>query len=302
MNRITVAQLEAFFWTASLGSVDRAARHLNLSQPSISLRLKALEQATGTMLFDRVGRGLTPSLDGQALLPRARRVLETVDDIGRQGVRAKIGGRVRIGMAEGFALVCLSPILERLHAIHPDLVPELLIGTSTALEPELREHRLDLAFLVNPGAPEDFTLVPLGTQETSWMAPAQWRLPEVVKPRDLAHLQVVSNQPTSIGYRQILSWFASAGLTPTRLVTCSSVSMLAHLVASGSGVSILPCKLAEVGGLAEGLVIRKSVPAVEDVPIFASYHVDRLTPAIRVIIEIVHGVLSGIDYLHYGAA
>ena len=57
MSRITIAQLEAFYWTATLGSVDSAARRLNLSQPTISLRLKALERVSGRKLFDRVGRG-----------------------------------------------------------------------------------------------------------------------------------------------------------------------------------------------------------------------------------------------------
>lgn len=302
MNRITIAQLEAFFWVASLGSVDKAARQLSLSQPTVSLRLKGLEEAVGARLFDRIGRGLKPSLEGQALLPRARRVLETVEDIGRHAAPGPVGGRVRVGLAEGFALVCLGPVLERLQALHPDLKPELVIATSAALEPELRAHRLDLGFLVNPGAPEDFTLIPLGTQETTWMGPRQWQLPDVVRPRDLAHLPVLSNQPGSIGYRQVQSWFASAGITPTRLITCSSVAMLAHLVASGAGVSIMPKKLAEVGGLAEGLAVLRAFPAVEDVPIFATYHVDRQTPAITAVIDVFHRVLSGMDYLRGDAA
>ncbi len=56
--RITLAQLEAFFWVARLGSVHMAARQLNLAQPTVSLRLRDLEARLGTALFERAGRGL----------------------------------------------------------------------------------------------------------------------------------------------------------------------------------------------------------------------------------------------------
>jgi DNA-binding transcriptional LysR family regulator len=43
--RFTIAQLEAFFWTARLGSLSKAASYLHMSQPTISLRLRDLEVA-----------------------------------------------------------------------------------------------------------------------------------------------------------------------------------------------------------------------------------------------------------------
>lgn len=297
MDRITIAQLEAFFWTATLGSVDQAAQHLNLSQPSVSLRIKALDEAVGAPVFERMGRGLKLSLNGQALLPRARRVLDTVRDMYAPPSDVGVSGSVRIGVAEGFALVCLPQVLQHLHERFADLRPEFMVGTSAMVEPELQHHRLDLAFLVNPEATPGFTLVPLGAQETGWIAATGLDLPEVVRPRDLVHMPIASNQANSIGHRQVRSWFASAGLTPTRVDTCSSVAMLAHLVATGTALSILPSKLAETRLLAGKVRLLRSSPAIDNVPIFAVFHSERRTHAVMPVIETVREVLSGMDYL-----
>jgi DNA-binding transcriptional LysR family regulator len=299
MSRVTLAQLEAFFWTATLGTVERAARHLHLAQPSISLRIKTLEEVLGAEVFERMGRGLKLSLDGQALLPHARRVLDTISDIEAPHADYGISGTIRIGMAEGFALVCLPQVLQRLHERFPDLRPEFTIATSASIEPELQHHRLDLAFLVNPVATPGFTLIPLGMQETGWMAAASLDLPEIVRPRDVVHMPVATNQPGTIGYRQVQTFFASAGLTPTRLDTCSSVAMLVHLVANATAIAILPSKLADHSLLAGKVRMLRTSPGVDNVPIFAIFHAERRAHAVMPVIETVSEVLAGMDYLRH---
>lgn len=59
--RITLAQLEALFWIARLGSVQQAARQLNLAQPTVSLRLRDLALGVGKPLFERAKRSLPRS-------------------------------------------------------------------------------------------------------------------------------------------------------------------------------------------------------------------------------------------------
>ena len=68
--------LRAFVETADAGSLSRAARHLSLSQPSLTGQIQRLEAHLGTPLFDRHGRGVTLTEAGRALYPRARRILD----------------------------------------------------------------------------------------------------------------------------------------------------------------------------------------------------------------------------------
>lgn len=300
MNRLTIAQFEAFFWAATLNSVEGAARRLNLSQPTISLRLKALEGEIGAKLFERVGRGIRLSLAGHALIDDVRGVLDGVERIAGHRPGTKVGGTIRVGFAEGFAVICLSPILKRVHALYPDLTPEVMVSTTSFVEPDLHAHKLDLAILVNPADHEDFTLVPLGAQETAWIAATSFNLPQTVTPHDLVGLPIISNPSGSINYRQVRGWFASAGLTPRRLDICNSVAMLAHLVTTGVAIGIYPSKMAEEDVRQGRVRLLRTSPPVADTPIFAKFPTSAQDANVRAFVNTVRQVLSEMDYLKGG--
>ncbi|HEY6631735.1 MAG TPA: LysR family transcriptional regulator [Rhizobiaceae bacterium] len=297
MSRLTLAQLEAFYWTATLGSVDKAAGRLNLSQPSVSLRLKAMEEHIGASLFDRVGRGIRLTVSGHSLLGEVQGVLSSVEKIAGRFGAAVVRGTIRVGFAEGFAMICLSPILKAVHAQYPDLHPEVVVSTTASVEPDLHAHKLDLAFLVEPVEHDGFTLVPLGAQETAWIAASSWDLPQVVTPHDLVGLPVISNPVGSINHRQIVGWFGSAGLMPARIDVCNSVAMLAHLVATGVAIGVYPNKMAE-NDIRRGVVrILKTTPPIADTPIFAKFRTNEDSNNIRAFLDTARQVLSGMDYL-----
>ncbi len=297
MSRISLAQIEAFYWTATLGSVEKAARKLNLSQPSISLRLKAMEDHVGTPLFERVGRGIRPSPNGHSLLGEAQSILEAVQRISSRFRVADVRGTIRVGFAEGFAVICLAPILKAVHDLYPDLHPEVVVSTTASVEPDLHEHKLDLGFLVEPVDHDGFTLVPLGSQETAWIAASSWDLPPVVTPHDLVGHPIISNPVGSINYRQVVGWFGSAGLVPTRVDICNSVSMLAHLVSNGVAIGVYPNKMADNEVLQGRVRILTTVPPIADTPIFAKFRTNEDSNNIRAFLNTARQVLSGMDYL-----
>ena len=74
-------QLRAFCYAAKTGSISRAADHLYLSQPSVSLQIQALERELNTMLFERRGPKIRLTPDGQALLEIAQPMVEGIDSL-----------------------------------------------------------------------------------------------------------------------------------------------------------------------------------------------------------------------------
>ena len=296
MSRITLQQIEAFYWTATLGSVQKAADRLSLSQPAVSLRLREFETSIGAPLFERSGRRRAPTQGPPELLRNARAVLDAVESLGDVAT-ARIGGVVKVGFAEGFALACVPRIIERLHLGYPDLHPELTVATSSSVEAPLHDGLLDLAYLVEPTEFEGFTYVYLGLQPTSWVAARGFELAGPLTPGMLARVRVVSNQPGTIGYRQVVRWFASEGLKPSHLDICSSVAIQAKLIEAGTGIGILPTRMVESQIASGQLKVLESFPPVQPVAIFLVYRAESLNPAARAMIECVNETLADMDYL-----
>lgn len=297
--RITLAQLSAFFWVARLGSVRAAAAQLHLAQPTVSLRLRDLRRAVGHALFERVGRGLRITPEGRLVLGRAAAVLGEVariqEDLGAASGPAR--GVVRIGTQETFALACLAELLRALSERYPGLEPELVVSTSEELERAVAERRLDLAFVSNPTGDPRLDIVPLGVQDAAWAAPPGWGLPDALRPSDLRTLPVLSTPHPSPMHRQILGWFHTAGLEPLRLGLCSSVTVIAHLVASGAAASFLPRKMIEAEIARGRIEVFAARPEVERSRVAAVYPAAERGPATGAVLRCALDVLAAIDFL-----
>ena len=295
--RFTIAQLEAFFWTAQLGSLSKAASHLHMAQPTISLRLRDLERALDVTLFQKNGRGLALTAEGIALLPRAGALLEEADRIRLQTDPAAISGSIRVGFAEGFAVTCLPKLLEIVRQDYPLLKPEFVVSISYELERELNDRHLDLAVLVNPTGRHGMRLLPLGVQDTAWVASVAWGLGPVVRPADLHRLPIVTNPPRSAMFRQIKDWFATAGLEPQRLDVCSSVAVIGHLVLSGAALGVLPAKMMEAEALVGRVHVLRPVPEINHGRVYASYADGALTGPVSAMLKSIQKALDSMDYL-----
>ncbi|TBW39449.1 LysR family transcriptional regulator [Siculibacillus lacustris] len=295
--RVTLAQLEAFFWTVQLGSAGRAAQHLAISQPTMSLRLKDLAEAVGCELFERNGRGLRVTADGRALLPRVEAIMAELRQISGRDPHLDVAGAVRIGLAEGFAVTCLSPLLTALQEDYPTMQPEWVVSTSTTLESALMRDALDLAVLLNPVGDDRMRLTPLGAQPTSWVAPATWAFGRAVTPKDLQDLPVISNPQPSAMHRQITGWFATAGLEPARLSLCTSVAVIAELVAGGIGAGLLPVRMVERHVAAGTMQYLVTNPTVLNGRLYVGVRTGVDDPKTRAVARTIGRVLQSIDYL-----
>ncbi|MFC7396500.1 LysR family transcriptional regulator [Chelatococcus sp. GCM10030263] len=296
--RPTIAELEAFVWTARLGSVQAAARQLFLAQPTVSLRLKSLQDELGVRVFKRAGTVLRLTVDGELLFVHA---LTIIDELGRLrervGSAGEIHGTVRVGLPETFAVACLPLILKDLAARYPLLRLELSVATSSHLEDELREHRLDLAFLVHPTGGAAIRLVRLGRQEAAWIAAPSLGLRPTIRPADLQDCQLLSNPPPSAMHRQVIDWFSAADVSPRRLDYCTGQMVIAHLVQEGVAAAFLPVKLMETA-LAAGQVVKlRSVPQFAHAWVCAAHRVGSATAEIEAVIAAVERVLEQIPFL-----
>ena len=252
--------LEAFYWVARLKGFHAAAAQLNVSQPSISYRVKELEQRLGRVLLVRGGQDVRLTAQGQALLAHAERIIGAAQAMQQEfSAGGAPTGPIRIGVNDAFAAVCLPHLLRRMAADHPAVEVAVVVDTSHALTSILDRGELDVAVVSTPPLLAGLRFERLGQQRVAWIGgPGEARAPA----EDLAWVtsaRVFVTPPPSNLDGLTNDWFRGVNLVPPRLSLCNSVSAIVGLVQAGSGVAILPVPLV-ASGLAAGSMRRLGLP------------------------------------------
>jgi len=142
-----LVELRHFLLIVDHGTFTEAARRAHLSQPALTASIRRLEDQLGARLLHRGPGGATPTAAGQALVPRARAALASVED-GRRAVAEVAGlhaGEVRLGAGATACTYLLPPELARFRRVHPGI--RFLLRETTADEAldALANGELDLA-------------------------------------------------------------------------------------------------------------------------------------------------------------
>ncbi|MBB3955256.1 LysR substrate-binding domain-containing protein [Novosphingobium sediminicola] len=161
---MTLEQLRIFVAVAQSLNMTRAAQELNLTQPSVSAAMAALEGRHGLRLFDRVGRSIELSEAGRAFLPEARGVLarareaaQALDDLA--GLRR---GSLRIAASQTVATYWLPARMARFAARHPGIALDLALGNTQESAEAVLAGEADLAFVEGEAQGDLLRVMPVG--------------------------------------------------------------------------------------------------------------------------------------------
>jgi DNA-binding transcriptional LysR family regulator len=139
--------LRYFVAVAEAGSVSLAARRLNGTQPALSRQIQDLEQDLGLRLFDRIGRKIVLTGDGEELLGRARRLLVDAEAFREraQALGGGEGGILRIGATPQFIEAALPEVLARYHRARPGVEVRVIEDGAGPLLSRVHQGELHLA-------------------------------------------------------------------------------------------------------------------------------------------------------------
>ncbi len=287
--RASLAQLEAFYWIARLGSFHAAARHLHLTQPTVSSRIAELEKLLDARLFtrDRQRAQLTPR--GRSMLDPVDRMLRLSDDISQQGAGNRtLRGLLRLGAVESVALLALTRLMPKLTADYPELKVALTLDVGSELSRKLNAGELDVAILTDPQVNDHVTVEPVGRITLDWMAGSQIKLPKrEIRPRDLQRQPIYTMPNPSTIYLSMAHWFGAADVEPEHVNSCNSLALLARLVVEGQGVAVLPTELMRSHIDSGAVRVLATRPEVKDGTMAVAYvgPVHRYRMLVRMIIK-----------------
>lgn len=293
MRRYSLAQIEALAAIAKLGSFQAAARHINVTQPTISLRVRELEEALGMKLFERDGRAAKINPDGMVALRYTEQVLTLLDEMeARLRTGDPLQGTLRVGSSETVAIAVLPEIISIFGDRYPGLKVELTVSNSYVLLAELEASRLDMAILADPGHPAHMHVEPLARTPVAWMGSKNKPLSSTfVDPRILAGSTILCMPTPSPLYEKMVSWWSREGGEQIKVSTCNSLAMLARLVASGVGVGVLPTCFLPLGGQQGEIVSYRQENPFDPMQICAAYPKATRSPGLEALVSIAKQVM-----------
>lgn len=270
---LTVKQIETFYWVAKLGTVQRAADKLHVTQSAASKRLQDVEAKSAARLFEGSGKKARLSAKGHEMLALCEVLL---DSIGRlqayQDADRHMTRVLHIGLTELVALTWFPAFLQQMHEVFPNVILQPHVDMSGPLQEQVIDGRLDLAILPALELPASVAHVALGSARFAWFCrPGEFDGRGTVPLRELGTVPVIEQAPISVITVLSSRAFESAGIDPERICGGNNAVVIGGLVAAGVGVSLLPVDLFRQkiqNGLMQAVMTDPPAPAVRYEAIF----------------------------------
>ncbi len=240
-----LASLHTFIAIAELGSFSLAGEKLHITQPAVSKRLSALEEQLNARLFDRLGREVRLTQAGEALLPRAYRIVNELADSKRalQNLSEKVSGRFSLATSHHIGLRRLPPILRSYTQKYPDVVLDIRFLDSEVAYNDVLHGRCELALItLSPQQVEPVKSICVWQDELVFVVAPEHPLsqqPDVTL-QDLCNWPAVFPGSQTFTSRIVLDLFAQNRLTPNIHMHTNYLETIKMMVSIGLAWSVLP--------------------------------------------------------------
>ena len=268
MNDLKLKDLRYLVELADTRHFGRAAERSFVSQPTLSAQLKKLEEYLGVQLIERAPKRVSLTPAGEAIVERARRILEASGEIVElaRGHRDPLAGRIKLALLPTIGPYLLPHVAAKLRKQLPRL--ELMLyeyQTDTMLE-KLHSGEIDVGILALPVPLDGLDSQVLYREPFMVAMPTGHKLAgkTSIRPEDLDHETLLLLEDGHCLRDQALAICSTTGVHEKQDFRATSLETLRQMVAAGVGITLLP-ELAGRGayGHARGVVIR---PFAKPVP------------------------------------
>lgn len=255
--------LRTFVVAVEAGGLGRACARLHISQPAASRQIQSLEDELNVMLFERVGRRLRLTTDGEFLLRQSRQLLHDATLLVEQARSLKGGqaGLLRIAATPHVIAGVLAPFVSQHMARHPGVEVQLLEGGAASQPTRLERGEAHLAIMPAGDARlHGRLLYPV-------YALAVHRADTALMKGRTLDVSLLAGKPVLLLRREFGSreWFdaacASAHFRPVVRLESGAPQTLVELAAAGYGVAIVPSTVSVQGkGVSALPLVRQTSP------------------------------------------
>jgi LysR family transcriptional regulator, nitrogen assimilation regulatory protein len=234
--------LEYFLRTVELGSINRAAAELNLSQPSLSRWLSLLEREVGTPLLIRTRKGIRVTEAGTLLVERSGPVLRQihllVDEVGNKAVT-----RIALGMPVAMQRLITAPFVERLMIATKPVHLRVYEGINNAIRAWMEAGLIDIGVMAfAERAPDRFEVTPLIKEQLLLVGGPRvgLRLDVPVPISDVGNVPIILPGRPNIIRAQVENALQSCGRAYRARLDAETLPLCLELTRHGLGHTVMP--------------------------------------------------------------
>jgi DNA-binding transcriptional LysR family regulator len=280
-EQIGLDLLRTYVAVCRQGSLSRVAAQTGRTQSALSMQMRRLESLLERHLFQRTGRGVVPTAEGELFLGYATRILALSDEALARLRQTEISGGVRIGLAEEVATAALPAALGRLHRAYPDIRLDVVVNDSIALGRLWPEGELDI--MIGP------TSAVVADALITWNVELEWVCALDYVPDQKRALDLVAFAAPCLWRRRMIDALVASGREHRVTFTSQSVTALQAAIENGLGIGLLPPESVRAGAM-RTLKASAGVPDPLTVQ-YGLYAHDRRTPVVNAAIDV---LLEGI--------
>jgi DNA-binding transcriptional LysR family regulator len=280
-------QIRCFCAALEFGSFTAAAATLRVSQPAVAEQIRKLEQALGSDLFVRAGRGVVPTDAGRAFAEHATRSLRAVEDAAESvgELTALRSGTVAVGIFGEPSAWRVDEFVTAFLRRHPEMSVRLVGRNSSAIVERVRRGELEAGVVVLPIDDDKLDVRPLVRDEVLYVSASPERTRRAATIERLAATPLVfydaesgDNDPIR---RQLAERAQALGVHLRPKVEVELKDIALRLVASGVGDTYLPSAYTRAPYYPEGLSTAPFSPALYDTFAIVTRRGARLSPGVR---------------------
>lgn len=246
------------------GSFTAAAEAAHVSQPSLSVAVRKLEERLGTALLHRHARGVEPTRAGQILVERSRQAAGALEAAGDEiaALQSEPRGRYRLGCHESLGTYFLPGFMGPFLAKHRGIELTLFNANSVQVEEAIVAREVDLGLVVNPGRHPDTVVQHLFGDQVLFVAASKVAR-TFDEPREALASLPLLHVPAIRQTQHLLGSLRQDDIEAERPIACSSMALVKSLVLDGTGIGILPWRVAS-HGVPKGRLVALDLPRYDD--------------------------------------
>ncbi len=241
--QINLNHLRIFYYAAREKNLTKAAETLFVTQPAVTMQIKALEQHLEVPLFRKRGKFLELTDEGTVLFKYAEKIFGVVDEMEHslKGFASLAHGSLVIGTTRSFARYLMPGLLSGYQQKFPGIKVSLEVGSSREIAEGVAAFRYDLAIIGRIPLPSKVKAIPFKPEEFCVVVSPDHPLAKrgTVSWQELEKEPIIIREPGSGSRHLMLSFLASRGVKPSVLVEAGSVEFIKEYVIQGRGISFL---------------------------------------------------------------